>query len=124
MSELANGHRGRVGSAKRAYVIMKTTAQKLNRAYISPTGALPREGQIACHRRGPFSSRSTTKARRKGKEKNTILNCEPWRKIPSKEKEGEGGGGGEEEDDDDENMQGESHRTRKRRNSRVCEGRA
>ena len=62
-----------------------------------------------CHRRGPFSSRSTTKARRKAKEKNTILKCEPWRKIPSEEKEEEGGGGGGEEgeDDDDENMQRE-----------------
>ena len=90
-------------------------------------GRIDTPSECLCHRRGPFSSRSTTKARRKAKEKNTILKCEPWRKIPSEEKEDAGGGGEEEEDDDDENMQRESNRTRKTSNSAkqspVCEGR-
>ena len=64
----------------------------------------------------------------KRRKMNTILKCEPWRKIPSEEKEEEGRGGEEEDDDDDddddENMQRESNRTRKRSNSTACEGRA
>ena len=42
----------------------------------------------SCHRRGPFSSRSTTRSKgEKRREKNIILKCGPWRKTIEEEEE-------------------------------------
>ena len=77
-----------------------------NSYYGAPRGPRASPGRLLSLQRNVTNvMEQGSKARRKAKEKNTILKCEPWRKIPSEEKEEEGGGGEEEgDDDDDENM--------------------